>query len=393
MLEKLKLLAFAEKESCIEIRRHLHTHPELSFQEVETAAYIYNMLTSFGLDDVSMIGETGVTGIIRGKEKGKAMLLRSDMDALPIQEYSSAIYSSQNQGVMHACGHDAHMAMLLTAAKILVGLKNELHGSVSVLFQPAEERIPGGAIRMIACGILKNPTICSIIAQHVMPGLRVGKIGIKTGKFMASSDEFILIVHGKGGHAAMPETLVDPVLIAGHIIVALQQIVSRNANPTIPTILSIGKISGMGAANVIPDEVILEGTLRTMDTEWREIALQRLQKLVTSLAESMGGTCIVKLKRGYPYLQNDNKLTARIKEFIAEYVGDENVINADIWMAADDFAHYSHLVPSTYYLLGTQSEAPEINTKLHTPTFDIDENSLEIGVGLMAWLTYRELMT
>jgi len=393
MLEKFKLLASAERESCIAIRRHLHAHPELSFQEVETASYIYNMLVSFGLDEVSMIGDTGVTGIIGGKEEGKAILLRSDMDALPIQEYSSEIYSSQNQGVMHACGHDAHMAMLLIAAKILMGLKNELQGTVRVLFQPAEERIPGGAVKMIACGILKNPTISSIIAQHVIPDLLAGKIGIKTGKFMASSDEFILIVRGKGGHAAMPETLIDPVLIAGHIIVALQQLVSRNANPKIPTILSIGKIIGMGTANVIPDEVTLEGTLRTVDNEWREIVLQRLQKLVTFLAESMGGTCVVNLKRGYPCLQNDYKLTTRIKEFISEYVGAENVIDADIWMAADDFAYYSNLVPSTYYLLGTQSQDKEITTRLHTPTFDLDENSLEIGAGLMAWLTYRELIT
>jgi amidohydrolase len=391
MVEKIKELAFKGKETCIAWRRHLHANPELSFHEVQTAEYIRAALQSMGFKNIETIGDTGILVTIHGGKKGKTVLLRADTDALPIQESNVLAYQSTAPGVMHACGHDAHTAMLLLASKILIELETYLAGTIKILFQPAEELIPGGALKMIKAGVLKKPDVDAAIGQHVMPGLPVGKVGIKSGRFMASSDNFTVTVRGKGGHAAMPENLIDPVLISGHLIVALQQVVSRNRSPKIPTVLSIGKVIAQGSSNVIPDEVVLEGTFRTLDPEWREEALVRIEKLVTEFTEAMGGTCAIDFSRGYPPLQNDPTLTAGIKASIIEYVGADNVVDVDSWMAAEDFAHYSQLVPSTFYLLGTRNEAKGIASGLHTSTFNIDEDVLHMGAGLMAWLAYRQL--
>jgi amidohydrolase len=391
IIERIKEASEAGKDNCISWRRYLHAHPELSFHEIQTAVYIKNVLTSFGLKKVETIGDTGVVVTLEGRKKGKTILLRSDIDALPIQEHSAASYQSTVPGVMHACGHDAHTAILLLATKILMPMHSEWEGTIKILFQPAEEVIPGGALKMIAAGILENPAIDRAIGQHVFPSLPVGKIGIRPGKFMASSDNFFITVHGRGGHAAMPETLVDPVLIAGHIIVALQQLVSRHRSPKMPTVLSIGKVLALGSNNVIPDEVTLDGTFRAMDNEWRERALNQITKLTTDLCESMGATCTVDIARGYPYLHNDEDLTAEIRGFMEEYVGVHNIIDMDIWMAAEDFAHYSHRVPSLFYVLGSGNERRKITSGLHTPTFDIDEDALTLGAGLMAWLALRQL--
>jgi amidohydrolase len=391
IVQRIKELAEAGKEECISWRRYLHAHPELSFHEVETASYIKKELQSFGLDNISTIGDTGVLLILEGSRKGKTILLRSDIDALPIQEHSSASYQSKVPGVMHACGHDAHTAMLLLATRILLELKDEWEGIIKILFQPAEEVIPGGALKMISAGILENPKIECAIGQHVFPALPTGKVGIRPGKFMASSDNFFITIHGKGGHAAMPETLIDPVVIAGHIIVALQQLVSRHRSPKIPSVLSIGRVIAPGSNNVIPDEVTLDGTFRTLDNEWRERALGLLTKLVKEMCESMGATCTVDIARGYPYLHNDENLAPSIKKSMEEYVGADNVVGMDIWMAAEDFAHYSHRVPSIFYVVGVGNEVKKTTSGLHTPTFDIDENVLPLGAGLMAWLALRQL--
>ncbi|MBA4055888.1 MAG: amidohydrolase, partial [Marivirga sp.] len=321
IIDKIKQLALADKHSCITWRRHLHTNPELSFKEEQTSKYVRQVLVSNGFTEIETIGDTGVFVTINGKGQGKTIMLRADMDALPIHENNVLAYQSIVPGVMHACGHDGHTAMLLLASKILAEIKDELKGTVKILFQPAEELIPGGALKMIDAGILNNPNVDAAIGQHVMPGLPSGKVGIKAGRFMASSDNFKISIRGKGGHAAMPENLVDPVLIAGHIIVALQQIVSRNRSPKIPTVLSIGKVSADGSSNVIPDEVIMEGTFRTLDNEWREDALIRIEKLAKQLAEGMGAACIVEITRGYPPLQNDHSLIASLKTFMIEYVG------------------------------------------------------------------------
>jgi len=337
------------------------------------------------------IGDTGVCVTLEGKKKGKTILLRADIDALPIQEHSSAEYQSTVPGVMHACGHDAHTAMLLLATQILTSLRAEWDGTIKILFQPAEEVIPGGALKVIADGILENPVVECAIGQHVFPALPMGKIGIRGGKFMASSDNFFITIHGRGGHAAMPETLIDPVLIAGHLIVALQQLVSRNRSPRIPTVLSIGKVTANGSNNVIPDEVTLDGTFRTVDNEWREVALTKLKKLATDLCESMGATCTIDIARGYPYLHNDENLAAEIKKSMEEFVGKESVVDMDLWMAAEDFAHYSHKLPCVFYVVGVGNEVKKTTSGLHTPTFDIDEDALALGAGLMAWLAIRNL--
>jgi amidohydrolase len=390
-IAKIKALAEEGREKCITWRRYLHAHPELSFHEIETSSYIKRELRALGFDNVTTIGDTGVLVTLEGKQKGSTILLRADIDALPIQQHSSASYRSTVPGVMHACGHDAHTSMLLLATQILKTLTNEWNGTIKILFQPAEEVIPGGALKVMADGILEDPKVERAIGQHVYPALPTGKVGIRPGKFMASSDNFFITIHGKGGHAAMPETLIDPVVIAGHVIVAVQQLVSRNRSPKMPSVLSIGRLSAQGSNNVIPDEVVLDGTFRTMDNEWRERALTQLTKLVTDLCESMGASCTVDIARGYPYLHNDETLAGELKTSMEEFVGADNVVDMDIWMAAEDFAHYSHRVPSVFYVVGVGNELKKTTSGLHTPTFDIDEDVLPLGAGLMAWLALRQL--
>jgi len=294
---------------------------------------------------------------------------------------------------MHACGHDVHTSSLLGTAAILNEIKNDFEGTVKLIFQPGEEVAPGGASMMISEGILKNPQPKSIFAQHVTPLLPVGKIGFREGLYMASADELYITVHGKGGHAAMPDKNIDPVLIASHIIVALQQIVSRRATPTIPSVLSFGKFIANGATNIIPDEVKIEGTFRTLNEDWRREAKEKMKKLAEGLAESMGGSCDFRIVHGYPFLYNNIALTKRSKNHAIEYMGEENVVDLDIWMAAEDFAFYSQEVDSCFYRLGVRNEEKGIISNVHTSTFNIDEEALETGAGLMAWLAVRELQS
>ncbi|VAW28606.1 N-acetyl-L,L-diaminopimelate deacetylase [hydrothermal vent metagenome] len=391
MIAKIKQAAKEQLAAFIKVRRHLHANPELSFKEYNTCAYIKEYLQKIKVDEVKQIGKTGVLGIIKGNSAGKTILLRADMDALPINTELKTAYKSQTENVMHACGHDVHMATLLFAAFILNSLKKEFSGTIRLLFQPAEEKMPGGATEMISNGVLENPVPHAVLGQHVFPQIPVGKVGFKPGKFMASMDEIYITVKGKGGHGAMPETTIDPIFIACQIVTSAQQLVSRVSNPNTPTVLSFGKIMGNGSINVIPNEVYLEGTFRTVDEVWRKEALAKLKKLVTSIAEGLGGSCEIKIKNGYPFVFNNEALTNRAKLLTQEYVGKDNVLDQDIWMASEDFAYYSHLAPSTFYLLGVKNEAKGINSGLHTPTFDIDERALETGAGLMAWLAVNEL--
>jgi amidohydrolase len=292
---------------------------------------------------------------------------------------------------MHACGHDVHTSSLLGTAKILQEIRGEFEGTVKLLFQPAEEKAPGGASIMIQDGALQNPIPNGILGQHVAPNIPVGKIGFREGMYMASADELYVTVKGKGGHGAMPDICVDPILIASHLIVAMQQIISRNKNPRLPSVLTFGKIEGLGATNIIPDEVKIQGTFRAMDEAWRADGLAKMKKLAEGMAEAMGGTCEFSVLKGYPFLQNNPALTRRMKEAAIEYMGEEHVIDLDIWMAAEDFAWYTHHVDACFYRLGTRNEARGIISGVHTPTFDIDEQALEIGPGLMAWLAIQEL--
>jgi len=313
------------------------------------------------------------------------------MDALPILEQNQVPYKSINDGVMHACGHDAHTASLLGAAFILNSIKDDFEGTVKLIFQPGEEKLPGGASMMIKEGILENPKPDGVIGQHVMPLIDAGKVGFRSGIYMASTDEIYLRVKGKGGHGAMPHLNIDPVLIASHILVSLQQVVSRHANPTMPSVLSFGKFIANGATNVIPNEAYLEGTFRTLDENWRTDAHSKIRNIVESIATSMGATVELEIRKGYPALYNEPELTAMAKEAAIEYLGSENVVDLDIWMAAEDFAYYSQEASACFYRLGTRNESRGITSSVHTPTFDIEEKSLTIGMGLMAWMAVRGL--
>lgn len=390
--EKIKAITKSSLEELVQIRRHLHMHPELSFEEHKTAEFVADTLKKYGITPQEGIAGTGVTAIIAGKNpNSKVIALRADMDALPITEANEVPYKSTNQGVMHACGHDAHTTSLLGAAKVLNQLKEEFEGTVKLIFQPGEEKAPGGASLMIKEGVLQNPAPAHVIGQHVMPMIPAGKVGFREGMYMASADELFVTIKGKGGHAAMPESNIDPVLITSHIIVALQQIVSRHANPKIPSVLSFGKVIANGATNVIPDEVYVEGTFRTLDEAWRYAAHQKMKKMAESIAEGMGGSCDFNILRGYPFLKNDPELTHRARSYAVEYLGEENVLDLDLWMAAEDFAFYTQEVGCCFYRLGTGNIAKGIISSVHTPTFDIDESALEVGAGLMSWLAIQEL--
>ena len=390
--EKIKKLAADYAPDIIANRRHLHANPELSFEEDNTSAFVFEKLREYGLDPKQGIGGTGVVALIKGRNPdNKIVALRADMDALPITEQNDVPYKSKNEGVMHACGHDVHTSSLLGAAKILNEIKDSFEGTVKLIFQPGEEKIPGGASLMIKDGVLEDPTPESIFGQHVMSQLPAGKVGFKPGMYMASADEIYIKVIGKGGHGAMPDDNIDPVLITSHIIVALQQIVSRHANPKTPTVLSFGKIIAEGATNIIPDEVYVEGTFRSLDEEWRYDAHKKMKDIAESLARGMGADIEFTVLNGYPFLKNDDALTSRSKDYAIEYMGEENVVDLDIWMAAEDFAYFSQKVDSCFYRLGIRNEEKGIISNVHTPTFNIDESALDTGAGLMAWLTYNNL--
>ncbi len=388
---RIQELAASVLESTIQNRRHLHAHPELSFQEHKTVAFVAAKLDELGIAYKPM-ANTGLVALITGdKPSDQVVALRADMDALPIQEANEVVYKSTQAGVMHACGHDAHTASLLGTASILQELKAEFGGTIKLIFQPAEELLPGGANQMIKEGVLENPTPQAVIGQHVMPFIETGKVGFRSGKYMASTDELYVTVKGKGGHAAQPQQNIDPVMITAQILVSLQQIVSRTANPNTPSVLSFGKVIANGATNVIPNEVKLEGTFRTMDEAWRAEAHIRMKKMAEGIAESMGGSCEFEIRIGYPFLVNEEKLTAQAKQYAQEYLGKENVLDLDIWMAAEDFAYYSQVADACFYRLGTRNEAKGITSSVHTPTFDIDENAFAISTGLMAYIALKRL--
>ena len=388
--ELIKERATSLLPEIIKIRRHLHANPELSFQEYKTSEFISNILTENKIEHKTGIAGTGIVCIIKGNKTSKTIALRADMDALPIHEKNDVDYKSKNEGVMHACGHDVHSSSLLGTAIILNEIKEYLNVDVKLIFQPGEEKLPGGASLMIKEGVLKNPDPEVIYGQHVMPLIDAGKVGFRSGMYMASTDEIYVTVKGKGGHAAMPHQNIDPVLIAANIIISLQQIVSRIANPATPSVLSFGKIIANGATNVIPDEVKMEGTFRTFDEKWRSEAHSKMKKMAENIATGMGGEVDFNIVRGYPFLINNEELTEKAKIYAIEYLGEENVKDLDIWMAAEDFAFYSQQIPACFYRLGIRNESKGITSSVHTPTFNIDEKALETGMGLMAWMVVND---
>lgn len=379
--EKIKHETKAILNEIIAIRRHLHQYPELSFQEFETSAYIQQQLTNFGIEYQSGIVNTGIVALISpDRPVDKWIGLRADMDALPMKEMNDISYKSVHSGIMHACGHDVHTAMLLGAAKVIASFKNELNVGVKCIFQPGEEKLPGGAKLMIEAGVLNDPPIEEIYALHVFPELEVGKIGFRPGMYMASCDEIRMTVKGKGGHGAMPHQNIDPILIASHLIVTLQQIVSRHCPPEIPSVLSFGRIEGLGATNVIPDEVKIEGTFRTMNEHWRALAHEKIKALSEDLVKSMGGTIDVKIDVGYPYLENDPHLTVQAREKATQLLGEENCVDLPLRMTGEDFAYFSQKIPATFIRIGVRNEKKGIVHAVHNTRFNIDEASIEVGI-------------
>lgn len=393
--ERIQQAAQAFYEQAVAIRSHLHQNPELSFQEFKTSAYIQQHLTAFGVPFTAGIVNTGIVATIEGKNPTKkTILLRADMDALPIEETNKAPYASRNKGVMHACGHDVHTTCVLGAAKLLMETRTEWEGTVKLVFQPGEEVLPGGAKLMIEAGVLQNPSVNVAIAQHVFPSLEVGKVGFKSGMYMASTDELYIEVVGKGGHAAMPNDYINPLLIASAILLKIEETFMLPAAKTmqsIPTVIAFGKIEGLGATNVIPNVVNLAGTFRTMDETWRQTVHQRLTELVEQTAQRHNGQAQLHIKQGYPFLVNDPHLTERCRLAAENYLGKNNVVELPLRMTAEDFAFISQQVPSCFFRLGTGNVAKGITAGVHTPQFDIDEHALLTGVGLITWLALHEL--
>lgn len=384
--EKIKKLAAEYADEFIAVRQHLHAHPELSYKEFETSRFIQKKLNDFGIE-YNVLATTGVVALIKGKNPEKKIIaLRADMDALPIAEENNITYKSKNEGIMHACGHDVHSACLLGAAKILNELKDEWEGTIKLIFQPGEEKNPGGASIMIKEGVLEDPKPQAVFALHVHPGLEVGKLSFRSGMVMASADEIYITIKGKGGHAASPHLTTDTILIASHLIISLQQLISRNNDPFNPSVLSITSVKGGNTTNVIPSEVNLMGTFRAMNETWRFKAHDLIKKLASDLVHSMGAEIDILIDVGYPFVFNNEPLTNIAKLKAGEYAGTENIEETELRMGAEDFAYYSHLIPACFFRLGVGNIAKEITSGVHTPKFNIDENAIEMGMGVMAWL-------
>ncbi len=392
MIEKIKELASKNLNEVITLRRHLHRNPELSFKEFKTSEYIFSALNALSDIVVKKIAGTGIIAYIKGNTGDKTIALRADMDALPINEKNEITYKSENANVMHACGHDAHMASLLGTAMILHKLRDYWSGTVELIFQPGEEKLPGGASVMIREGALTNPAPQAIYAQHVFPSLEIGKVGFRSGAYMASCDEIYLTILGKGGHAAMRGTYINPILIASRVLTELENRFMINTTNDIPAVLAFGKLEAQGATNVIPQEVRIEGTFRTMNEEWREHAHKIIRATVAGITDEMGGTFNLRIEKGYPTLVNNDEVTQSARRAAEIYLGENNVVTLEMSMTSEDFSFYTLKKPSCFYRLGTGNKTKGIVSGVHTPTFNIDENSLEIGMGLMAYIAYCDLM-
>ncbi|MCO6483071.1 MAG: amidohydrolase [Flavobacteriales bacterium] len=389
-VEQVQALVREHHFDTIAVRRHLHAHPELSFQEHLTGRYIADRLRAMGLAVRTGIAGTGVIGVLQGRGAGRTVCLRADIDALPIQEKNALPHASRNPGVMHACGHDAHTAMVLAAGRVLHELRGKWNGTVLLLFQPGEEKIPGGASLVLKEGALSDPAPDAILGQHVTPELEVGKVGFHAGPFMASSDELYLTVKGKGGHAAQPEKLIDPIQIAARLLIVLKDECKAWAGSR-PLVLGFGRVLADGATNVVPDEVQIAGTLRTFDEELRAEAHEWLVRKADALCRSHGGSCAVEVRKGYPVLVNDEPLTERMRAAAAEFLGADQVVEMPQRMGSEDFAFYSQVMPASFHRLGTGNPQKGPAPGLHTPAFDLPDESLAIGTGVLVWGALKEM--
>jgi len=373
------------------IRHHIHAHPELSFEEYKTAEFVAGKLREWNIPHTTGVAGTGIVAIIEGRNPGKQCLaLRAELDALPIQEANTTDYRSQNAGIMHACGHDVHASCLLGAGRILHDLRDEWEGTIKLIFQPGEEKHPGGASLMIAAGVLENPKPQAMFALHVYPHLPAGTVGFRSGQYMASADEVYITIEGKGGHAALPHQTVDPIAIAAQVITGLQQVVARKANPLIPSVLTFGSIQGGFATNVVPDKVELLGTFRTMNEEWRYQAHKWIKDFTEQTCAAYGARATVDIPPGYPSLFNDPALTTKAQDWAKEFVGAEKVKQLDLRMAGEDFSFYTHHLPGCFFRIGTNA-GDKFTAPVHNAHFDIDEHAMQTGMGMMAWIASQWL--
>lgn len=390
IIDSIRKMAAENAVEWQRIRQYIHQHPELSFEEHNTATFVSQQLDAWGIKHTTGIAGTGIVGVLEGRNPGKRCIaIRAELDALPILEANNIPYKSKNEGVMHACGHDVHMTCLLGVLRILSVYKTEWEGQLKFIFQPGEEKHPGGGSMMIAEGVLENPKVDAILALHVYPTLPAGMVGFRSGQYMASTDEIHISIHGKGGHAALPHQTIDPIAISALVITALQQVVSRKSNPVSPCVLSFGKIAGGTVNNVIPDTVEMSGTLRTMNEAWREEAHQLIPKIVNNICESFGATATIDIPKGYPSLFNNPALTHAAEGWAADFLGKEQVKTLDLRMTADDFAFYSHKVPGCYFRIGTNTANTAHTASVHNPHFDIDESAMVTAIGVMTWLVVK----
>ncbi len=393
MLDRIRSLTDDGHAEVVRLRRQIHRTPELAFEEHQTAALIAQTLREIGLEPLEGIGKTGVVAHIEGGKPGPVRALRADIDALPIVEANTFDFASEHSGRMHACGHDGHTAMLLGVARVLHAMRDDLAGTVRLVFQPSEEKAPGGAKVMIEDGVLREMNGVgapeAILGQHVVPHLDSGLIGVRGGPFMASADELYLTVRGRGGHAAAPHLLIDPVMAQAHILTALQTVISRHRPPGVPSLLSFGRVEASGATNIIPDEVKLIGTFRSMDEDWRWEAHRLIQRVAEHTAQALGATCEVEIVVGYPSLTNDEELASGVAALAREFLGADRVVEVPEWYAAEDFAWYTRETRGCFYVLGTGSDEADSRHGLHTPRFTLDEEAMRTGVGFMAALVLR----
>jgi hippurate hydrolase len=389
--QSIRQLAAAYADEFIGIRRHLHAHPELSYQEYETSAFVQGQLRAMGIP-FTIMAETGVVGIIEGNDPASRIIaLRADMDALPILEANDIPYISTRPGIMHACGHDVHTTCLLGAARILQELRHQWSGTVKLIFQPGEEKNPGGASLLIRDGVLDNPSPAAIFGLHVHPQLEAGRLSFRAGKVMASADELYITVKSKGGHAAAPQYTTDTILVASHIIIGLQQVISRNRDPQQASVLSITSFQGGHTTNVIPSEVKLMGTFRALDEQWRLRAHSLIRTITEGIAHSMGAEVDCHIDIGYPSVYNNEDLHEKAKSIAQEYMGEELVGETEVRMGAEDFGYYTQLIPGCFFRLGVMNAAKGILSGVHTPTFNIDESAIQTGMGIMAMLGAKAL--